>query len=582
MIPSHIQGLIRSEANRNRVRCEQPEDACETLREWMYQSMQTHVAGGELERGRQLLEGSAQLGPFGSVDVGTNPDWTVNPIEDRNWLWRWHQWEFTRDYLKLWTIEGDEGALRQLLGWVNGWLDAHLWGDSNLTMAWHDHATALRLRNLFHIWAVLSENGDADAEMILTIEDAIAAHCAILSVDQLYTEKTNHGFDQMYILLSVSICCCIFEESAGWAKIANARLQEEIKFAFTSDGVHVENSPAYHQYMLLRLIRSTVMFKALGIESEVPFDEIIGLGLDFLSWIVRPDGTLPLIGDTVQTTISPLIDASISDAGKSSLIQFVESRGAGCSTGINHRVFTDSGWAVIRHPGTDGAAFEESLHLVLKSGFKSIYHRQDDDTHLVLNAFGSEWLIDGGMYNYQENDPKRIFLRSSLSHNLVVLPSIPIHRNPILGRDTSSVSDLSEDGVVRIRAVTEMYDGFRIQRSIEQMRETEFIIQDQIEITNGNSQIPPGSHVRFHFPGHLNVVIEDSHSAMITREDGCRMSLRALQGIESITHHVGTVDGVIQSWRSIHYGIGEDTQVLCFHLVDSDNMSRIQLSFEEV
>lgn len=581
MIPESVTKLIRNEGFRNRVRSEQSEKCSDSLRGWMFQSIHTQIAGGEVERGRQLLKGVVQLGGFDPVDVGIEPDWTENPIDDRNWLWRWHQWEYTRDFLKLWTVEKDETSLLQLLAWVNGWLDAHLWGESNLKMAWHDHATALRLRNLFHIWALLNDNEYADADVILVIEDAIAAHCAILSTDLLYSAMTNHGWDQMSVLLQVARCCCIFEESSEWANVANTRLHDEIEFAFTADGVHVENSPAYHQSMLLRLIENSDMFESLEIETDIPLDDLIRRGMNFLSWIVRPDGTLPLIGDTVHTAISPIIDTSKQN-DKKSLIRFIESEGADGTTGDNHRVFTHSGWAVIRYPSAEGAAFEDSLHLVLKSGFLSTYHRHDDDTHFVLNAFRSEWLIDGGMYNYQERDPRRVFVRSPLSHNLVVLPGIPIHRNPELGSNTTGVHDLSVNGAVRLGAYSEMYEGFKLHRTIEHKGGTEFIIHDRVEIIDVDAQIPSGSHVRFHFPAHLDIELKNSQSAVITREDGCRMTLSALQGVDSIIHHVGTFNGVIQSWRSIEYGIGEDAQVLCFQLDDSEDVSQIRLDLEEV
>lgn len=581
MFQNDLASLISQEAERKHIRVKLPRDLSKTQRMWVIQSLNSHIDGGQLERGRQLLKGTVQLGGFNSVDVGIEPNWIEDPFNDRNWLWRWHQWEFARDLLKVWTVEKDEQSIELLLAWVRGWLDTHLWGDSKVKMAWHDHATALRLRNLFYIWAIRGDFEDTDSPIISVIEDAIAAHCAILSSDKLYSAKTNHGFDQMSILLQVASCCFIFEESPKWVKVANKRLRDEIEFAFTSEGVHVENSPAYHQSMLRRLIEHSNMFECLDIKDIFPIDDLIEGGLNFLSWIVRPDGTLPLIGDTEHTAISPMITNMEYDMG-GSLIRFIEGRRTDGLTDNNHRVFTKSGWAIIRDSIDENVAFDQSLHLVLKSGFLSTYHRHDDDTHFVLFAQGSEWLIDGGMYNYQEKDPKRVFVRSAQSHNLVVLPGIPIHRDPELGRNSSGVEELSDDDSVRIRAYTEMYEGFKIERMIERVEATKFIIHDRIEAKDSEVKIPHGSHVRFHFPVHFEIEVINSQSAIVTRKDGCRMILSGLKGVMGISHHVGTVGGEIQSWRSTQYGSGEDAQVLCFELEIPSGMSQICLELEGV
>ena len=95
------------------------------------------------------------------------------------------------------------------------------------------------------------------------------------------------------------------EQAKEWQQIAIRRISSELTFAFTDEGVHVENSPAYHVFV----------FKVfLGIIEDYPeemfgdlaeqFDQFSAKALSFITHILRPDGKLPPIGDTEQLPTS--------------------------------------------------------------------------------------------------------------------------------------------------------------------------------------------------------------------------------------------------------------------------------------
>src|SRR5690606_16367267 len=110
--------------------------------------------------------------------------------------------------------------------------------------------------------------------------------------------RTNHGFDQSDILLRT---CLIFpdcNELKAARTVSRERLLDEISFAFTDQGVHKENSPGYHQYMMARL-KSLSAYKELGDDELAATGEIVLENAKrFLKAITLPDGTLPIIGDT--------------------------------------------------------------------------------------------------------------------------------------------------------------------------------------------------------------------------------------------------------------------------------------------
>ncbi|MCK7580979.1 MAG: heparinase II/III-family protein [Chromatiales bacterium] len=89
----------------------------------------------------------------------------------------------------------------------------------------------------------------------------------------------------------------------------------------------------------------------------------------------------------------------------------------------NYMVLPESGWAFYRNKWQD----KNDFYFLAKCGYKSDYHRQDDDTSFVLYFKGEEWITDGGLYNYQETDSERKFIRSYHAHSM----SAPVDILPI-------------------------------------------------------------------------------------------------------------------------------------------------------
>ncbi|HBS26620.1 MAG TPA: hypothetical protein DD827_05735, partial [Gammaproteobacteria bacterium] len=71
-----------------------------------------------------------------------------------------------------------------------------------------------------------------------------------------------------------------------------------MNFAFNHEGVHVENSPAYHVGMTANLVRARFVVETLGIDITFDFDGLLNKALLFTTWITGPDRRLALLGDS--------------------------------------------------------------------------------------------------------------------------------------------------------------------------------------------------------------------------------------------------------------------------------------------
>ena len=532
------------------------------------------LAGGSIERAESLLRGELILKKFNSVRID-EPDWGIDPFSDRNWLWRYHQLEFLPDLLKAYNQSSDPKFLEESCRWINSWIDANYLNTPQSVMAWHDHATALRLQHLILFQQTAGEWLTDD--IVPQLEFVLANHCRILADPSFYrfSENTNHGFDQMLILLISANLLIGFEESNEWGKLASERLVNEIQFAFSDGGIHVENSPAYHQYMMIRVIRARDTLKSLGVEVDLNFDKILSKGVEFLAWITQPNGKIPTIGDSVS--IPTLINlGNLVDCPSSEYLRYVCSGGQLGSPPLNeHFFFLDDGWAVFRSQFSKSSEFKTSIQLIMKSAFFSNWHRHDDDTSITLHAFGRRWFIDTGMYNYYEKEEKRIFVRSVLGHNMMILDGVKVTRNSKEGRKNTRMWQSDDEGKI-VCASTDIFEGYRLQRSVEKVSEMVYRITDSYSLLEGSSELDD-VWVQFHLPLDIQASIKGDF-VELSDADGNIIQLIMNSHKSRISIHSGSYKGVIHSWNSTQYGVGEDSQVIRFHLPNNQLKSIIDVN----
>lgn len=325
-----------------------------------------------------------------------NFDWSG--IErDRNWWWQAHALPFLNWYADSYDMQSEEERKRYFslcMLAIDNW--SVKTKKYNSPLAWHDHGTAFRSRNIVN-WIVFCNLKNIDVVTIggnINLYSLIITHLEWLLDNNNYSRYTNHGFDQAMILLTISIMFDT-EELEQQRITSRQRLKEEIKYAFTEEGVHIENSPGYQKFMLMRL-KQLRLLSPLGetvisqlAESYIEKAEI------FLRAITLPNGYLPMIGDTrgedlgLKSNYDKTSDYIVYD-------------------------YSHSGYIIVK--GKDKS--DKEFFILLKNTHESNYHRHDDDMMIYLFYNNQTVFGDGGLYNFQENDPRRKQLRSYLSHSV--------------------------------------------------------------------------------------------------------------------------------------------------------------------
>ena len=324
----------------------------------------------------------------------------IDGSSDRNWWWQIQQL-YIFDWCRLcWPqLNEDEKkiAYRFCYDSLKNW---HTIASNNQSspLVWHDHVSCLRLKNISNWFSLLLVDSLTNEifmyEEEQLVKNIINSHIDFLILQKNYKRYTNHGLDQMLAVYIVSLTLgeLIISKNAG--EIALERLHNEIDFAFTSQGVHKENSPWYHMHMIWR-VEGLSRLNLIG-DKKIYLKSLENKkkGHDFLCAITLPNGNLPLIGDTY---------------------------GGGSIANIKHLPqfevldYADSGYVIVRGVSEKKKPF----HMIFKNGHLSNYHRHDDDLSIHLYYNDEVLFGDAGLYSYNEKDPKRIFVRSAYGHNCV-------------------------------------------------------------------------------------------------------------------------------------------------------------------
>ncbi|EOA05193.1 ubiquinone menaquinone biosynthesis methylase [Herbaspirillum frisingense GSF30] len=462
--------------------------------------------------------------------------WSCGPLDNRTWRWTLHAF-LPLDPL---IAVGDwDVVLSHIAEWSSRFGNAPVEAD----FPWHDHATALRLDRLSRIALQMP------TEQLMPLA---ARHATLLLEESFYSRHTNHGFDQALSLMLASLAFPHHPESRRWQQIGVARLDDEIRFAFTSEGVHVENSPAYHMGMISNLNRARRLLHAVGDQAVLlGFDKLFDQALRFLAWVTRPDRFVCYLGDSVS--YRPNVPAELADLPGFAQVRYVATAGReGSAPSESFIVYQESGYAIYR---SRWSPWERHTHIMMKCGFLSRYHRQDDDLNVLVHAHGEDWLIDSGLYNHNHDDPVRIYMRSARAHNVPFVPGAKVNRSTP-DADFATLEPLSRDDFpYAVQGMTRMYAGMRMVRQLLIKDENNFRLVDKILSSKDSS-----CYWLFHVPLDKKISI----GANTCRVVGKQMSL-VISSSERLNCEVQRgFAGRFPSVTSVTVNQLEDSQVIVF------------------
>ena len=383
----------------------------------------------------ELLGGKMALLGRPAVPLNLPIDWEQDPFGDRSWRFKLHSWEPQMEMCVAHCGTSRREYFDFAKAMCESWLQTYQQANSSMyggEWGTYDMAAGKRAVVLAYIAACLESEGTRlrDGEIV---DQGAQLHLDWLRNPENLTLRGNHGLFQLAGLLSLARQMPWLDEAESSAAYALSELERTYKRHYTLDGVHREHSPEYHQAMLLlacMLMESQLVPERCGLTT------IVDRGINQLTWMVHPDGSLAAFGDSMGSGCG----VNLLLARRSAALMWHYSRGrSGIRQAEQVNVSVDGGIATVRNAlGSDDDFGLRTLKvgrvnpkkwscLILQAAYHSEtpQHKHADEGTFEWSHYGSRIVVDAGKYAYAYESLMRQYCESAIAHNTMALDDLP-------------------------------------------------------------------------------------------------------------------------------------------------------------
>ena len=258
----------------------------------------------------------------------------------------------------------------------------------------NDHAIVARVGVLTRFWRLYRTRPDFDEAVARKALQQMTRCAEFLGKQSHFTAATNHGVMQNIGLLQAAVAFPDIPGASRWREIARSRLSQQMAFYVNGEGVVLEDGPGYHRFgiELLGMVLQLLDWNGLPAIDGLP--DKYARGLVFLNRLVRPDGSIPRIGDTNGAVVSD--DGGVRYPAPAG----VADRSLSLSDGTH--LYPNAGYAITERALKEqtGAPQLVSHATVYWSHFPGHGHEIAGEGSFVLWAAGVDWLGNTGYWPY--------------------------------------------------------------------------------------------------------------------------------------------------------------------------------------
>jgi hypothetical protein len=412
-------------------------------------------------------------------------------------------------------ITSKNGYLQEAVQYVRHWSAFESSIIVPTGLVFNDHATAARALVVTEIWRLYRNSSIYDAGDASDLLHYAQKLTQLLSYPKLYEYRTNHGIMQNLSLLHLAIAFPLLETSDTGRQVGKSRLLSQLEYYVNKEGVILEHSPGYHHNGLRRLAAAWRYFGLKGDPVPLDFVNRYSKSLEMRTAFLRPDGTLPPIGDTGDYKYAPIQVAHFDNSSVVSAKLRDDPQ-----VGVAPDAVTaapGAGWVVLwgglrRWP--DSAFLSQTvLHW---GNFPTKAHKHADDLGISLWSNGVQWVRGVGYWPYERSRNAAIGWRSSNGPHWL--------NEPAVGDRHSALAGTVTDDVVTYLDAQRGNGGSSIRRQLAKVYDNTWILLDSFESPEGR----PAELVWRLSPDIILDEISESEILLSSESTGKRMNLTIL------------------------------------------------------
>jgi len=415
--------------------CEQRlrDSACLISEEFPHLSRKIRREAEESLEHRFEFEGS------GIVDFGRKIDWKSPALRTCEQVYALNRLYHLPNLGRAYLLTGDSRYVAEFDALIAQWLSAN---EKPYGRPWNVLTTALRLNAWTEAYGCFRTSPGLSDEAHVSMAKAVVSHADFLARSVEYDLANNHLVFEGRTLLSAGTAFPEFRHADKWRTLGVKLLDRELRHQVRPDGCHAEQSTAYHLQVMWEYLYALTVLESSGQDVPPDWREVLSKMADFAVDVLRPDGGVPMIGDSAasdpQTPLAADVLAVASvllrrpdlQQGRENVTEeaiwllgarFPEAVIVD-GTKIRPRpsvCYPDGGYCVLR-----GDDQNVGCYAVFDCGpfglENSPGHGHADALSFEFSAFGKSLLIDPGVYTY-EAGRWRDFFRGTGAHNTIVV-----------------------------------------------------------------------------------------------------------------------------------------------------------------
>jgi hypothetical protein len=245
-------------------------------------------------------------------------DWKYNATEnttrDGEWLWSLsrHQWWIVlgRAYRQTKDEKYAREAINQLKSFRKAWpMEPYLHTETaNMIFpgdAWRSIEAAIRIYTIWiPFYYYFRDSLSWDAAGWISYLNGIHDHATYIQAHLTrYTRCPNWMAMESSSLFQLGILFPEFEESAQWQADGWQNICQESCYQFDQNGVHSERTPVYHLVSLIAVYQAWELARLNSIVVPPYLLTTVERGTNYLLGLIKPDLSLPMIGDADRITL---------------------------------------------------------------------------------------------------------------------------------------------------------------------------------------------------------------------------------------------------------------------------------------
>jgi len=359
-------------------------------------------------------------------------------------------WELSRFHQVWWLgkaywLTRDEKYAAKFVALVDDWIANNPVGlGVNWAVAME---VAFRATNWIAGYYFFCESKSISDEFWLRFSKNLYVHGVHIRNHLEYTWRNgNHFLSDIVGLIFLGIFFRTTGFGKSWIAWGVRNLENEMERQVCADGVDYEKSTSYQRLVIELFYTATILCIKNNISLTPAFMERLENMFEFIHHYVRPDGSIPLFGDADDGRLFRFIaDADINDHRHALCVGAILFR-RGDFKHAAHSFYQDALWLFggegferyqmlqpdSRDPGSkafsEGGFYimrGEHVHLMIDAGDIGMGgmggHGHNDTLSFEYWADGGPLIVDSGTYAYTFDVPSRQELRSTKSHNTIVV-----------------------------------------------------------------------------------------------------------------------------------------------------------------